>query len=81
MSPPEHRGAVWARSFESDSRTTQTIRRQVRGDEDADDAGSIGRIFKFDRLDRSMRMGRPQEASVSLTWKSPIRDVRAPSAQ
>src|SRR6266403_5029897 len=81
MSPPEHRRAVWARSFEGDSRTAQTIRCPVRGDEDADDAGSIAGIFKFDRLDRSMRMGRPQEASVSLTWKSPIRDVRAPSAQ
>src|SRR5580692_4089273 len=81
MSPPEHRQAVWARSFEGDRRTTQTIRPQVRGDEDADDAGSIAGIFKFDRLDRSMRMGRPQEAGVNLTGKSPIRDVHAPSAQ
>jgi hypothetical protein len=81
MSPPEHRQAVWARSFEGDSRTTQTIRRQVGGDEDADDAGSIAGIFKFDRLNRSMRMRRPQEAGVNLTGKSPIRDVHAPSAQ
>jgi len=44
MSSPEHRGDVGARSFESDSRTTQTIRRQVGGDEDADDAGSIAGI-------------------------------------
>src|ERR1700757_4363268 len=49
--------------------------------EDADDAGGPAGIFKFDRLDRSMRMGRPQETGVSLTGKSPIRDVRVPSAQ
>jgi hypothetical protein len=49
--------------------------------EDADDAGGLACIFKFDRLDRSMRMGRRQETGLSLTGKSPIRDVHAPSAQ
>jgi hypothetical protein len=78
MGPPEHRRAAWARSFEGDSRTTQTIRRQLRGDENADEAVSIAGIFKFDR---SMRMRRTQEAGVSLIGKSPIRDVHAPSAQ
>jgi hypothetical protein len=57
MSPPEHRRAVWARSFAGDSRAARTIRRQVGGGEDADDAGSVAGIFKFDRLDRSMRWG------------------------
>src|SRR6476646_10313168 len=50
MSPPEHRCAVRALSFEGDCRTAETIRREVRGGEDADDTRSIAGIFKLDRF-------------------------------